>query len=194
MSQPPLTAFDLAVFLVVGLSAFLSLVRGAVREVLSIATWIGAIVVTYYGFPYAQDIARRTIDAPWMADLAALAVLFIVPLIGFKLVAATVSDHLPGGAFGAFDRIAGAAFGAVRGVAIVCAAYLGLSLAIEPADHPPWVKDAAVLPYVKEGADLLARLVPEEAGAEGGEALRALGGRGQALGRLNKAVRELTPQ
>ncbi len=37
-----MTAFDVAVFLIIGLSILLSVVRGAVREVLALAAWVVA--------------------------------------------------------------------------------------------------------------------------------------------------------
>ncbi len=162
MANLPVTAFDIAVLVVVGLSVVVSMVRGAAREALAIACWIGAGAVAWYGFDYARELARKTIETAWLADVAAFCVVFIVPLIGFKLVAAVLADHLPGGRLGIIDRLGGMAFGAARGAVIVCAVYLGLSMAIAPDEQPAWIKQARVLPYVQEGAGLLRRFVPAE--------------------------------
>ena len=157
-----LTAFDIAVVLVVGVSVLISLMRGAVREALTIASWVGAGVVCYYGYGYARELARQTIETGWLADAAAFAVVFVAPLVGFKIAAAMLSDHVPGGSIGLLDRIAGMAFGAARGAVIVCAAYLGLTMAITPEDQPLWVRQAIILPLVRDGADLLRRLMPQD--------------------------------
>jgi membrane protein required for colicin V production len=162
MSELAPTAFDIAAFAVIGLSVLVAFLRGFVRETLTIITWLGAGVTAYFAFPYARELARRTIETEWFADAAALCVVFIVPLIALKVAAALVADHIPGGALGTVDRVAGLAFGAARGAVVVCTAYLGLVVLIAPEEQPEWVKDALILPYVKEGAALLTRLLPAD--------------------------------
>ena len=185
------TFFDIAVLLVVGISVVVSLARGATREALAILTWIGAGAVAWYGFADVRELAGKTIESPWLADIAAFGVVFIVPLIGFKLVAAALADRLPGGRLAVADRVAGAAFGAARGAVIVCAAYLGLSVVLAPEEEPAWVRQALVLPYVKEGAGLLRRLVPENVARNGKAAAGIARQRGEQLGRT---ARELAKQ
>lgn len=185
-----LTAFDIGALIVIGLSVLVAVVRGAVRETLSLASWIGAAVIAYYGFGYARDLARQTIETDWLADAAALTMVFIVPLVGFKIVAAVLADHLPGGTVGVIDRTAGLAFGVARGAVIVSAAYLGLSLAIEPAEHPVWIQEAMVLPYVREGAELLNRFVPDEVAARSREAAASARDHGGMLGELGRSAAE----
>jgi membrane protein required for colicin V production len=162
MPELALTAFDLAALAVIGLSVLVAFLRGFMRESLTIMTWLGAGVAAYFAFPYARELARRTIETEWLADAAALCVVFVVPLIGLKVAAAAVADHIPGGTLGTVDRLAGLVFGAARGVVVVCAAYLGLVILIAPEEQPEWVKDAVILPYVKDGAALLTRLIPDD--------------------------------
>ena len=156
------TAFDIAAVAVFGLSVLVAFLRGFLRETLTIVTWVGAGVAAYFAFPYARELARRTIETEWLADAAALAVVFVVPLIGLKVAAALAADHIPGGMLGTVDRLAGLAFGAARGAVVVCAAYLGLVVLIAPEEQPEWVRNALILPYVQDGAALLTRLLPED--------------------------------
>jgi membrane protein required for colicin V production len=172
MAELPLTAFDVAVLLIVGISALLALVRGATREALTMAAWIGALVVAYYGFGYVRELAQKTIEVRWIADVVALVVAFAIPLIAFKTVAAVLSDHVSEGGFGMADRLVGMAFGMVRGAAIVCALYLGVGILIEPDQQPSWMTRATLLPYVREGAGMLQDLLPADAEEAGREAVR----------------------
>lgn len=160
MNALPLTLFDLAAVGVVVVSALLALVRGATREALTVTAWLGAFAVAWYGFAGARDVAQRTIETDWLADVAALAVVFLVPLIVLKAVGAVVAEQVRGSRLGPLDRWIGIGFGAVRGVLIVCLVYLGLSIVVAPDRHPGWVQEAASLPYVREGAAFLQRLVP----------------------------------
>jgi membrane protein required for colicin V production len=191
MAQLHPTLFDLAVLLVVGLSVLVSLARGATREALAIACWVGAGAVAWYGFADVRELARKTIETEWLADIAAFCIVFIVPLIGFKLIAAMLADRLPGGRVAVVDRVAGAAFGAARGAVIVCAVYLGLSVVLAPEQQPAWIRQALVLPYVREGAGLLQRFVPEDLARNGKAAADLARQRG---GRLGEAARELAKQ
>jgi membrane protein required for colicin V production len=161
MADLHLTAFDIAVLLVIALSVLISLLRGVTREALGIASWVGAAILAWYGFDYARELARQTIETDWLADAAALGLVFIVPLIAFKLLAAMISDRLPGGSIGALDRALGIAFGAARGAVIASAAYLGLTVALTPEEQPDWIRNALLLPYLQEGAGLLRDLMPE---------------------------------
>jgi membrane protein required for colicin V production len=188
MVNLPLTAFDVAVLLVVSLSVLISLMRGAARETLTVASWLGAGVVAWYGFGYARELAQQTIETGWLADAAAFGVSFVLPLVGFKVVAAMLSDHVPGGGIGLIDRIAGLAFGAVRGAVIVSAAYLGLTMAIAPEEQPAWVREAVVLPYVRDGADMLQRLMPGNLALQGKEAADMARGQGELLGRTARQL------
>jgi membrane protein required for colicin V production len=167
MADFPFTAFDIAALAVIGLSVLIGFLRGVIKETLTIATWLGAGVVAFLVFPYARELARRTIETDWLADAAALCVVFVVPLIALKVAAEVVADHIPGGTLGTVDRFVGAAFGAARGAVVVSVAYLGLSILVAPEDHPVWVKEALILPYVKDGAALLTRLMPEDFAARG---------------------------
>lgn len=162
MPDFPLTAFDIAALAVIGLSVLIGFLRGVIKETLTIVTWVGAGVVAFFTFPYARELARRTIETEWMADAAALCVVFVVPLIALKVAAEVVADHIPGGTLGTVDRFAGAAFGAARGAVVVSVAYLALAILVAPEDHPEWVKEALILPYVKDGAALLTRLMPDD--------------------------------
>ena len=188
MANLPLTAFDVAVVFVVSLSVLISLMRGAARETLTAASWLGAGVVAWYGFGYARELARQTIETGWLADAAAFGAAFVLPLVGFKIVAAMLSDHVPGGGIGVIDRIAGLAFGAVRGAVIVSAAYLGLTMAIAPEEQPAWVREAVVLPYVRDGADMLQRLMPGTLALQSREAADMARGQGELLGRTARQL------
>lgn len=168
MPEMPLTGFDLAVLAVVALSALFSLFRGVVREALTIAAWVGAFVTAYYGFGPVQELAQRTIEEDWLADVAALAVVFLVPLIALKAAGAVLAEHVQTSRLRPVDRWAGVAFGLARGAFIVCVGYLGLAMVVEPDRQPVWIKDSAFLPYVEGGADLLQSLVPATGGDDGG--------------------------
>jgi len=162
MAEMSLTVFDMAVLFVVGVSVLLALLRGLVRESLSVAVWILSALVAYVAFPELREFVGTYIPNVWVSDAVTLIVVFLAPLVCLKIVAMVIADSVPSGLLGSFDRILGAGYGFARGALIVSFAYLGLNLVNEPENHPTWIKDAQFIPYVREGAELLASWVPED--------------------------------
>ncbi len=162
MANMSLTVFDMAVLFIVGASALLALARGLVRESLSIIVWGIAAAIAFMAFPQVRVLIGDYIPNIWIGDAVTLVVVFIAPLVCLKIVAMVIADTMPRGIFGSIDHICGAAFGLARGALLVSLAYLGLNLVNKPENHPAWIQEAQLLPYVSEGAELLAGLVPED--------------------------------
>jgi len=80
-----LNNLDYIVLGVILLSGLLALMRGFVREVLSLAVWIGAYIIAARFYSLAEPSARQYIKSPSLAtDVAAVAT-FIVAFIVLSL-------------------------------------------------------------------------------------------------------------
>ncbi|MGH1479687.1 MAG: CvpA family protein [Geminicoccales bacterium] len=156
MTEMSLTVFDMAVLFVVGVSALLALARGMVRETLSLVAWIVAALIAFAAFQQVRPAIGDYIANEWIADAAALIVVFIAPMVCLKIIALLIAEALPGGLFGLTDRFLGTGYGLARGALLVSAAYIGLSTINLPENHPAWIQDAQLLPYVRDGAEVLA--------------------------------------
>jgi membrane protein required for colicin V production len=161
-----MSGFDLVVLAVVVLSTLFALLRGLTRETLTVAAWIGALVVAYYGFGAARGLAHQTIETDWLADGGALILIFVVPLIVFKIIGAVFAERISHGWLGPLDVWLGAVFGVVRGVLMVCIVYLGLGVVFGPGERPTWIEQGMLVPYVQNVAAWLAGFLPAEAGIE----------------------------
>lgn len=168
MGGTGLTALDIGVLAVLGVSALLAFGRGFVREMLSIGAWIAAGAATLYGFPYAQPVLRQHISVALIADVVTGAAIFIVTLILFTALSSLLTRNLRGSAFGALDRSLGFLFGLARGAVLVCLAYLVSTWLMTPEERPDWLREARSLPFIAAGADMLAKVLPQT--AEGGQA------------------------
>jgi membrane protein required for colicin V production len=72
------------------------------------------------------------------------------------------------------DRSLGLVFGIVRGLAVLCFAYLLLQVSVPLGDRPGWIDRARSTPFLAEGADMLRSVLPrslqlKNADAGGGE-------------------------
>lgn len=160
MSELPFTLFDLIVGGIVLLSTLLALSRGAVREALGLAAWIGAIVAALYAFEPVRPMVLEAVGNELLADAATLAVVFFVPLLVLKIVAGMLARAVAGSALGPVDKLLGLFFGFARGALIVCAAYLVGSVIIAEKQQPEWVTTAVSQPYVAKGGDWIAQFLP----------------------------------
>jgi membrane protein required for colicin V production len=202
MDSLPVSFVDIILALVILISAVLAFVRGFVHEVLSIAAWIGAIIVTVFAFPHAQPFARTQIEMAILADAITGLAIFVVALVIFTIVSHAISRNVRNSSLGAVDRSLGLVFGAFRGVVLICAAYLAMMWAIpKPEDRPLWVQNARSRPLVEQGAVYLASLLPasiiergeEAAGSLTDDAERLIDA-GEAVDSLSGTGGETTPE
>jgi membrane protein required for colicin V production len=157
-----LNMIDLGVILIIGFSILVGILRGATREVLGIAGWIGAFAVVFYGLSLFRPLGRHYIQNPMIADIVVAGVLFILSLAVFILISRLIASSVKGSIFGGLDRSLGLVFGLVRGVLLVCLAYLTMSFFYPVKDIPQNVKTARFMPWIAQGANELKRLIPKD--------------------------------
>ncbi|MGA8757266.1 MAG: CvpA family protein [Stellaceae bacterium] len=153
--------FDLAVLVVIALSAIFAFARGFVREALSIAAWVGAALITLYGFDAAYGFTVRFVKTPLLADLIAGAGLFFMSLILLTILTGYVARLVQRNALTPIDRTLGLIFGVVRGALLVSIAYFLIDLTLPPNDRPGWLRDARSQPLLAQGADMVRGVLPE---------------------------------
>ena len=173
------------------LSALIALTRGFVREVLSLAAWVGAGFVTLWGFGSVRPYARDLIAWPVAADFAAGIALFLVSLFILAYVSHWLASRVRGSALTAVDRTLGLVFGIARGAVLLGLGYLALSWAIPPSDHPPWVREAKSLSLVQETAEFLRRLAPPEFRGRAEAPVTRAGERVREVQDIGRALRAL---
>ena len=114
-----MNGFDLALVAVVGLSALFAFVRGVIREVVALATWVIGLVAA---IAYAETLAGL-LPGLETAPVAKEAIAFAAILLAVLIAGAAVSRMLAGVVraigLGFVDRMLGAVFGVARGVLVV---------------------------------------------------------------------------
>lgn len=173
MDKLPLTILDIVVLAVVAVSALSAFIRGGVREILGLGSWVGAAVVAFLAYPTLQPMARAAIAQQLAADVVAAGGAFLLALIALKLIVGGIARMIEGSALGSLDKLLGLAFGVARGAAVVCVVYLVASYLIEPARQPAWVQEAYLIGPIRDGAAWIGQHIPESYRDEG---LAAVGG------------------
>ncbi len=160
-----ITLLDGIVIAVMLVSALLAMVRGFVREVLSIASWIAAAVAAFAFQSRLLPYTKQYITDDLVARGVSIAVIFLVTLMIVSYITMKVSDFVIDSRVGALDRLLGFAFGAARGLLLMVVAMLFFN-ALVPRDVPAWIENARSRPLLNDlGARIMAALPEDPKGA-----------------------------
>ncbi len=151
--------FDYGVLTVLGLSLVLGAYRGIMRELVSLAGWIAAFVLAT-AFSGIVAVQMPESLGPLLSGLLAFVLIFIGVLLVSGVVGLVLARLVRAAGLGFPDRLLGATFGGVRGVAIVLLAVLLAGLT--PLPREPFWRQAvlsgpfetlalALNPYLPEG-------------------------------------------
>ena len=128
-----MTSFDLLVLVVVGISILVGVLRGAVKGVISLTSWVIAFFVARWGMFRVEPWLPVDISDESLRYLVAFGVLFVVAVLVLAVVAAFLSHLVHAVGLGAVDRFLGGVVGLVRAVFVVLVATLLAGLSSLPA-------------------------------------------------------------
>tara|TARA_R110002096_G_scaffold176203_1_gene352328 strand:- start:680 stop:1354 length:675 start_codon:yes stop_codon:yes gene_type:complete len=166
MEVSSLTAFDIGVLVIVGLSTLLAFGKGFATVALSFGAWIGAFLAVTFGFTAVQPYGRDLISPPELADIITLVAVFFITLFILKQIAGLIGGAIKNGPIGFLDRSLGALFGLLRGIVIVSLLYFGFVKLFPGKDHPDWMEEARLKPLVAWGAEMLEGYAAEALGRD----------------------------
>ena len=154
-----MTAADVLILLVLLGSTLIGLLRGFVREAVSLMFWVAAIWAAWRFAPLVEPhlgglLADPSI-APWVGRLV---VLVLVLLLGW-VVGMLLSFFSRSVGLGPLDRVIGLLFGIVRGMVLVGLLIIGAELL--HLNHEEWWKRSALVPYGETAGDWLRAMVGE---------------------------------
>ena len=114
-----MTGFDYLVIGIMLISVLLGFLRGVVREVLSLLSWVAAFWVAKTFVLDMMPMLADVIPAYPLRMFASFLLLFVVTLLAAKLLTLSISSLLRGLRLGGVDRFFGGLFGLARGVFLV---------------------------------------------------------------------------
>lgn len=154
-----MTWLDYALLVLVVLSTLISLVRGIVKEVLSLAAWVVAFGVAVYYANRLAAVFAAYVHVGWLRYVASFLLILVATLLLASMFSRFIAMVVKTSGLSATDRLLGMAFGLARG--LVVAGMLTVLISAMPVEDESWWKESRLLPYFRGATQWLGDYVPK---------------------------------
>ena len=158
----PITLLDIILLLVMLVSGLLAMIRGFMREILSIGSWGVAALVTLYSYPRVLPLAKQYFASDSVATAVSAGGIFLGTLLIVSIITARLSDMVLASRVGALDRTLGFLFGLARGLVIVVVAFLFFAWLVPDRSQPEWVRSAKSKLVLQNTGQWLMSMLPDD--------------------------------
>lgn len=156
---------DFVIPAIIAISALFSLLRGFVREAISLFGWIAAFWIALRFANSLAEMFLSSISIPSLRIVIAFTILFVLTLMLTGLINHLVGYLVKRTGLTGTDRMVGMVFGIARGMVIVSLLVLLAGFTTMPQD--PWWHQSLMLGYFEHVADFLrSTIAPEIAKAQ----------------------------
>jgi membrane protein required for colicin V production len=150
---------DYLLIALVVLSCVAGLVRGLLREVIALTTWVLAVWLAWAYAPMLEPHLGGALAAQGVRAWAARTLIFLIVVLLGTTIGVIVSHFVRLSLFTGVDRFFGALFGLLRGWVIV-GLFVILCHALQ-LDGQPWWRGSVLIPYGEHAANVLRGMVGE---------------------------------
>ncbi len=136
---------DWCIIAVLAFSSSISLLRGFVKEALSLFSWVAAFAIALVFSDALDYLLTEMIAHASVRYLVAFAILFIGSLILFALLNKLITTAIRYSPLRGIDRLLGVVFGLVRGVLVLLVALIFIA-PIFPVQDYQWWHESILIP------------------------------------------------
>jgi len=154
---------DYTIIVVIALSVLISVMRGFVREVVSLVVWVAAILVSFIFYRYIAGQLVSIIQSDALRLVISFAGLFLATLILGMLINYLISQLVANTGLSGTDRVLGIIFGVARGVLVVV--LLMMLAGLTPFSEEQSWKESVLLPHFQPLEHWVKDLLPDSISA-----------------------------
>lgn len=166
MDTGGLTTFDFVALFVLVVSSLIALMRGFVREALTLAAFVAAALGALWTRPIIAGLIEPHVGSALVANILAVSAAFIVIFLAVSFITSALGAGRRGEPVHPLDRLLGFFFGAARGLIAIGLMVLVFHTAL-PGAQARWMTDARIYPLAYSVADMLQGLAPDGSWAQG---------------------------
>lgn len=149
---------DYTIIAIIALSVLISVMRGFVREVISLVIWIAAIAVSFIFYRYIAQLMVNIIHSDEVRLVISFVGLFIVTLVLGMLINYLIGQLLANTGLSGTDRVLGVIFGVARGVLVVV--LLMMLVGLTPFSKESTWQESVLVPHFKPLEKWLSSFLP----------------------------------
>lgn len=154
-----MNGLDVAILLVVTLSALLAAAHGFLLEVFSLAGLVAGFMLASWQYARVAAWFLPHVKSAWTADILGFLIVFLAVVVLAGIIARILRWLMQEAGLRWFDRMLGAGFGALRGA--LMAAVMLLSMTTFAPDSA-WLRGSVLAPYFLVVARAVSWLAPTE--------------------------------
>ncbi len=158
----PITLLDILLLVVMLVSGLLAMIRGFMREILSIGAWGLAALATLWAYAKVLPIAKGYFSSDMVAAGVTVGGVFLLTLLIVSIITVRISDMVLDSRVGALDRTLGFLFGLGRGLVIVVVAFLFFAWLVPERSQPTWVSGAKSKVVLQSTGQWLMSMLPDD--------------------------------
>jgi len=159
-----MTWMDLAIIATICISIIIGLIRGFVREVLSVTAWVIALWATIVFSDNVAGWLSSYIDSKAVIMGVSFSAVFLSVLIAFTIINFLIFHIVKVTGLSGTDRLIGMVFGGLRGVLLIgililVAHYFSFTKEV-------WWKQSQLIPYFKPMSTWIMNFIPKDFGLD----------------------------
>ena len=139
-----MTQVDNLILAVIAISSAFGVRRGFIKEIMSLLSWIAALLVSRVYSGSLASILENLIDNPSVRYVIAFSVLFVIIIMLGTLLNHLMSKLLVVTGLKTIDRLLGAVFGVARGTVIVLVVLFISNVFVSGSE---WWQQSTLIPY-----------------------------------------------
>ena len=148
-----IAAVDVTICIIIAISGIISLIRGFIKETMSLVIWLAAFFVAMSFKEVFAELLVGLIELASMRQLAAWGILFVATLLLGAMVNFLLGKLVTSTGLGGTDRTLGLVFGVFRGLLIVLALVVVVPKAL-PVDQDSCWTASQLIPLFQSFEDV----------------------------------------